>query len=402
MYRAAANRNEDRRAVKIVSFYRPVVIQTAIIGQDTVKGVPKTPPVMMAVNPGERVIINDQDEAQIRSVGGVAMDVTDFWPFYQHHVQRPTNFRGKRILFYRGRSGWGDQLIASSLSRFFTEMLKADCFQLSNRIHELFWAANPYIHNSAVRFPLSIDSLIRFKGRPFFDWFFPFESVSEFDVEPEQGNVYDRLFSLCGLDPERIHEKYKRPYWTITERDIEELGSLKNQSYISLQLRATNVARNLPLHVVDLVLSVLDKIGMPVLCMDDVALEPNIKAIVGRYKNAVDWSERTPNVRQYGTLISNAQLVVGPDSSAIHFAAASEVPCVSLWGAFDPESRVKYYPNHIALWGQDKCLNAPCYSFMPELPAHKCPEGEEQKWCACIDGITKEEIAAAVDQLGIK
>ncbi len=387
--------------MKIVSFYRPVVIKTAVIGQDTTKGIPNIPPAMMSVNPGERIVINDQDAMQIQSVADTPLEsITDFWPFYQHFVQRPANFRGKRILWYRGRSGIGDQLIASSLPRFFTEMLKASCFQLSNRMHELFWAANPYINGSAVRFPLSIDSLIRFKGRAFFDWFFPLESVSEFDSEPEQGNVYDRLFAMCGLDPERIHEKYKRPCWTITERDIEELGPLENQSYIAFQLRATNVARNLPVHVVDLVLSVLDKLGMPILCLDDSGLEPDLKAVVGRYKNAVDWSERTPNVRQYGTLISHAQLVVGPDSSAIHFAAASEVPCVALFGSFDPASRVATYPHCLPVWRQELCANSPCFNFMPELPKHKCPD-PNAKWCACIDGITAADVQEAIGKLGV-
>jgi ADP-heptose:LPS heptosyltransferase len=242
---------------------------------------------------------------------------------------------------------------------------------------------------------------MRFNGRPGYDWFFPFESISEFNSEAEQSNVYDAQFALCGFDPERIPEKYKRPYWTITERDIEELGPWKNKSYIAFQMRATNIARTLPLHVVDLVLSVLDKVGMPILCLDDCELEAEVKTCIHDYKNVVDFSQQTPNLRQYGTLISHAQLVVGPDSSAIHFAAAAEVPCVSLWGAFDPDSRVRYYPNHIALWsGRAHCANSPCFNFRPELPYHKCPDGENQRHCAVIGAITQEEILGAIQKHG--
>ncbi len=418
--------------MKILSFYQPVVVSTQVLNSSK-KVNSKRPPIRMAINPGGREVINDESAQQIysgrTSLGdwecphceqlndldktrchncGEDMPVTppvplegmtDFMPFYMSHVRRPQNWRGKRVLFYRNR-GIGDQLISSALSRFFSEMLKAQCYQLSDRIHELLWCGNPYIYGQPVRLPLSIDSLIRVNGKPFFDWFFPMESVSEFDTEIEQGNVYDRLFAQLGFDPSRIPEDYKRPYWALTEKDLEDTKT-PTEPYVAFQLRATNVGRTIPLTTMAIVLSELDKLGLPILCMDDDPLDAELAKLIGCFKNARDISGQTKTVRNYGTLIRMAKLVVGPDSSAIHFAASGAVPCISMWGSFHPDSRVKYYKNHVALFHPEYCQHAPCFNWEEHLPYHKCPNGKEQKNCAVFDGVQPEEIATAIKKLGI-
>src|SRR6266403_4141670 len=102
--------------MKIISFTQPVLVQTQT-------GV--AAPVVYAVNPGERQIINDDMAAQIMSATDSKIEsVSDFGPFYNVNVQRPIKFRDKRVLFYRNR-GIGDQLGASCLARFFTEKLNA-------------------------------------------------------------------------------------------------------------------------------------------------------------------------------------------------------------------------------------------------------------------------------------
>jgi hypothetical protein len=411
--------------MKIISFYQPVVIQSET-GNATSR---------MAVNPFERIVVNDDTAIQIQGGGdwrcpkcgrinskadeecrAIAKDgtgeqckepkplpapvehITDFWPFYLNNVQRPANFRGKRVLFYRGR-GIGDQLISSALSRFFTEMLKAQCFQLSDRVHELLWAANPYIFGQAVRFPLSIDCLVRWKGRPGYDWFFPLESLGEFNSESEQGNAYDQQFALCGFDPERISPEYKRPFWGMNEIDLQEIKEWDARPYACFQLRATNVGRTAPLNVLEMILERLEKTGLTVLCMDDLPLKPDVKTLVSAYPNAIDISTKIKNVRQYGALLGKANLVIGPDSSAIHFAAVTGTPCLSLWGPFDPEARVKYYQKHIALWTPEKCPNAPCYNYLQNLPFHKCPDGIKAKHCVVFDGISSQTIDTAITKL---
>ena len=389
----------------------------------------------MAINPGERVIVNDETYNQIMTghtsmgewrcvkCGSInkSLEVkcsscsedqpptpevplengTDFMPFYLEHVRRPEKFRGKRVLFYRNR-GIGDQLIASALSRFFNQMLKAQCYQLSDRIHELLWCGNQFIFGQPVRFPVSIDALIRPHGHAFYDWFFPLESISEFDSEQEQGNVYDRMFSQAGFDPSRIPDEYKRPYWAITQKDLEETKQYYIEGpYIAFQVRATNPVRTFPDHVLDLILSRLNEIGMPILCLDELPLPPSVKKIVESYKNARDISGRLKTSREYGAVISMAKLVVGPDSSAIHFAGVLDLPCISFWSVINPDARIKYYKNSVPIFHADLCGHAPCFNYMMELPYHKCPDGKEQKHCAVFDGVSADQIDAAILKLGI-
>jgi hypothetical protein len=414
--------------VKVLSFYQNVVIATETVGAGSID------PAYMKVKAFDRIVVNDDMANQIltgrTSCGdwrcpkcliinhgslisckscseplpptpAVPTDeISDFMPFYLDvaKVRRPAKFRDKRVLFYRNR-GIGDQLIASCLSRFFSVVLKAKCFQLADRNHELLWCGNPFIGGTPVRFPLNVSRLIR-KDRDY-DWFMPMESVSEYDNSREQGNVYDRMFALAGFDPEEIPAEYKRPYWAMTQKDIEESKEFCSAPYIAFQIRATNPGRTLPLQVVDLVLSRLNEIGLPILCMDSLPFRQDVKKVIDGYKNAKDVSGRFTNERQYGTVCSMANLVVGPDSSAIHFAACFDVPCISLFGPFDPRSRVRDYNNHIAIWSQENCPSAPCFNFAEELPYHKCPDGPQQKHCAVFSGVTSDQISDAIEKLGI-
>jgi ADP-heptose:LPS heptosyltransferase len=198
-----------------------------------------------------------------------------------------------------------------------------------------------------------------------------------------------------------VPDKYKRPFFAITEKDLEEMGELRGRSYVAFQLRATNISRTIPPHVLDMVLGELNKIGLAILCLDDVALTPEVAEIVARHENAVDFSRATKdNIRKYGTIICNAALVVGPDSSALHFAASHDVPTISLWAAFDPDSRVRYYGKNISLMASSECSNWPCHNFREKLPAHKCPQGSEQRYCAVIEGITRDSVSDAIRKHG--
>src|ERR1700745_427832 len=148
------------------------------------------------VNPGERLIFDDDNALTIQqSPGSVTyiLEVTDLNPLLRE-LPPVKNWRRRRVLFYRNR-GIGDQLIASCLSRFFREILGAEAFQLSDRVHEPLWAYNPYIGNVPLSAPMHLDPVWRAMGpngirpRPFFDASFFFESVTEWDNDSEQPKV---------------------------------------------------------------------------------------------------------------------------------------------------------------------------------------------------------------------
>ncbi len=396
--------------MKIIAFNRRATIRTQTgVAQGSI-----------TINPGERVLLDDVISMQLlANSAGSLESVTDFMPFYLDHTRRPKSLTGKRVLFYRNR-GLGDQLIATCLSHYFNEVVGAKCFQLCDQVHEPIWYCNPNTQELPTRIPIGIDSLVRFNGKPFYDWFFPIESASEWDCEPEQSNIYDRLFSMVGVDPAYVQKKYKVPVWSMQKFDLTALDTWMQKveedwrvnlrkGYVVYQLRAENKGRTVPLHVNDLILGRLNELGLPALCIDTAALTPEVEEMVRKYPNVHNAAQKVsskdqygndvPNVRLYASLVAGAALVVGPDSSAIHLAAASSTPCLSIWGPFSPQSRVKYYPNHLAIWHPGMCDNAPCYNYMEALPAHKCPNGKEQKWCECYEGVTAAEVDDKVSQL---
>lgn len=373
---------------------------------------------LIVLNPGERWLFEDSIAHQLRvpkKLDGADNEISkciysssDFAPLYREYTPRPANFHGKRVLFYRNR-GIGDQLIASCLSRFFSEMLRAQCFQMCERDKEAVWGHNRFIGGVPVQIPITIDPFIRAKGKPFFDYAFFLESVGEWDVEPEQANCYDRLFSLCGFDPDRIDEKYKRPFMQLAQEDIDAYRIWwqkisadhkvdLTKGYIVFQLRAENPGRRLPNHKNELILNTLNKIGLPVLCLDNKKPNDGLIDLLLALPNVIDATCTTPNTRLYAAVIAASQLVLGPDSSAIHFAESFNIPSVGFWGPFDPGSRVKYYKKHTPIYNRELCACSPCYNFMDALPLHKCPNGFGQKTCEVFEGITSEQVESAVQK----
>jgi ADP-heptose:LPS heptosyltransferase len=366
--------------------------------------------VAVTANPGERLLFDDDNAFSIQqnaSSNSFVHEVSDLSPMLAE-VQRPTQFRKKRVLIYRNR-GVGDQLICSALSRFFREVLGADARQLSDRVHEPLWASNRYILNQPLSAPLHLDAVWRkAPARPFFDYALFIESATEWENDAEQPNVYDRLFALAGFDPNRVAAKFKRPVFDITQDDIQKRDAwlfnlvketrLKMHDYVFVQLRAANKVRSLPIDLCVKALSAVsdacNKKGLYALITDDQALDPQLAELCK--PPLFNVSQQIAGVRLYGSLVACANCVVGPDSSALHFAASNETPAVGLWGAFDPDSRCRYYPNQQHLWHRDVCSNAPCFNFATELPYHKCPKGNAQQYCECFDSITADEIYSAI------
>ena len=319
--------------MKIITFSRKVTVQTKH-GEHSAE---------VNCNPGERLIFDDTNALSIQSAPGSSayiLEITDLEPMLRElSWTQPPHWRKKRVLFYRNR-GMGDQLIFSSLPRFFREVLGAESYVLSDKVHEPLWAHNPSIGGAALSVPLHLDAVWRAGGaRPFFDGTFFVESASEWDCDSEQPNVYDRLFGLAGLDPARVPAKFKRPTFTLTSDDLDKRALWLKQ---------------------------------------------------------VGSATAIPSVRLLGSIIAGALAVIGPDSLALHFAAAAETPAIGLWGPFSPASRTKYYPRQTHLFHPQLCPNAPCFNYLPDLPVAKCPNGAKQLSCEVFSGITYDELYSAI------
>jgi ADP-heptose:LPS heptosyltransferase len=392
--------------MKIITFGRKVTVITRNGAHNS----------EVSANPGERLIFDNENALTIQQNPDSARyiyEITDLNPLLAE-LPAPKSWTKMKVLFFRNR-GIGDQLIASAGSRYFRETLGADSHQLCDRVHEPLWAYNPYIGGSALIPPLHLDAVWRAKKmHPFFDKAFFIESLTEWDNDSEQPNVYDRLFAMLGIRPETVSPKFKRPTFALQQEDIEtrinwlrQVAAATDKSfengYVFVQLRATNKPRSLPQSVIEKVLYAANEFAaprqLPVLVTDDQPLEPAIAKLVLQTPSAINVATAINSVRLLGSLIAGASLIIGPDSSSIHFAAAFETPTIGIWGPFDPACRTAYYPNQIHLWHRQLCKHSPCYNYLPELPIQKCPRGQAQTTCEVFAGVTVEEIETAIAQL---
>ena len=391
--------------MKVITFSKKVTVLTTH-GEHKVE---------INANPGERLVFDDDNALTIQQNPGSASyiwEVTDMGPLLRE-LPPVKNWRRRRVLFYRNR-GIGDQLICSSLSRFFREILGAEAFQLSDRVHEPLWAYNPYIGNVPLSAPMHLDPVWRSSGKPFFHGAFFFESATEWDNDSEQPNIYDRLLGMVGIEPSRVPAKFKRPIFSIQTDDINkrldwlrQVGAAVNKDlsggYIFLQIQATNKVRSMPASLTARVLDALNEFAfarkLPILCGGSVPFSPEIAGLIAKTPMAINVATTMNNLRLYGAIVGGASLVIGPDSSALHFAAAFEVPALGFWGPFSPQSRCRYYPNQIHLYHPELCPSSPCYNYLPELPIGKCPRGAQQTSCEVYEGITGPEVTGALNEL---
>jgi ADP-heptose:LPS heptosyltransferase len=68
------------------------------------------------------------------------------------------------------------------------------------------------------------------------------------------------------------------------------------------------------------------------------------------------------DIREVAGVMANCDLVLCPDSSILHLAGALSIPTVSLFGHTDPNARINYYPNTVAIWPGNNMQCSPCWS----------------------------------------
>ncbi len=87
------------------------------------------------------------------------------------------------------------------------------------------------------------------------------------------------------------------------------------------------------------------------------------------------------SLRQLLAVLDRCALAFGPDSGALHLAAALGTPVVSLWGATSAERSAPFGWERLALQGASACV--PCF-------LHDCPIGR-----VCMEGISVQQVLAA-------
>jgi ADP-heptose:LPS heptosyltransferase len=246
-----------------------------------------------------------------------------------------------------------------------------------------------------------------------YHWFV--ESVTEFNEDVEQPNVYDVLFRQIGLDPTTIDPKFKRPTVGFSNTDTRALHTFFQAvwSERQLDLRATpyyvvapfsnGQTRTGPYKLWLQLISELSKTH-PVIIIGsvrhalpdtDISAGEFVQALKGMGRNSAKIINVIGDIplRSVLVMINSAKCVFCLDSAPLYMAQACRVPAISLWGPHSPRVRLGYDKDYmdLAIHKTDACPNSPCYAYAG-LPKQKCPEGDAQTYCSVLASTTLNDV----------
>lgn len=142
---------------------------------------------------------------------------------------------------------------------------------------------------------------------------------------------------------------------------------------------------------------IIDKYNYEVIFTGIESDAANVAFIQSKMKNASISMAGKTNVRELMALIKMSQLVVAPDTGAVHISTALDIPTVMLIGLSDPEDTGPYSPLDITQIVRADVPCAPC--------VHASPKPEQWKYCEtarptkCMDLLSVEMVNDAIDKV---
>jgi len=338
------------------------------------------------MNPPRRYIMN---ACHVKYVADHVERVSDLNGSAKYRpLKGGVNLAGRRILVERMRDrGIGDLLFLTGpmswLQHMSSHEVTIDVYGLSKRSQVL--AHHPAISNGSVMFgPTHYEDLDLYEAH----WMI--ESVTEFNEEPDQPNVYDALYRSMGVDPSTVDPRFKRPSINLVDQDARNCDALmyhiyssygmdlRSQPYLVFSplshstLRSMNYGQWLQimretinnLRIPIVVVGHVNEGRMPVLDMSFGAFMQQVNQMAEQSRAIINLLGKTP-VRLVASIIKNAAGVVCLDSGPLYIAQAVRTPAVSIWGTHDPRVRIGYDPAYMELsvFNQDADPKAPTYAY---------------------------------------
>lgn len=350
------------------------------------------------IQPLTRYVMSDsmynkimQQLAESYDKAGKTHDFGNGWSSFNSYERRygGQDLNGRRLAIYR-ESGFGDNMIVSGLCRYLKHTYPSCQIDVFGLPHvQTAWNGN----RDVTMMPVcpTFDALRNY------DYHVLLEGMIENDNEPDQRNAYDNLFDFCGIYSRQVPDEFKRPNLQWSESDKaarDEWSSKKPWKYILWHWNPSGLTRMYP---VELAVQAIE------------ALAHHCEVVVightenGKFESPEltspevhNYVGKTPKWRDTLPMVSEAKLVIAPDSSILHAAAGLNVPCIGLWGSFHPDDRAKYYPHHHAMQAFNVCPKAPCHVGKDDLPRHWCQQAqgydETQPWCTAMKAIDPQRI----------
>ena len=347
--------------------------------------------------PHERYIVSDYElDLLLRGAPRTKWAWSAFNSWERRYAGQDLN--GKSVIIYR-HNAWGDQLIASAVPRYLKTLYPDATIHMYCHPQVMsLWDGNPFVEGTAIPLPIPFESAIRYDYQIFF------EGMLEGNSEHDQHCCYDDFFGVIGLHD--VPDEFKRPYFQAAPGDYTFFNSVKakygERPYMLYHMSPANANRRYPPKQSQLFiaafLDAFKDMGVIIVGQDPEEEYGELLSVFDKHSRVINLIDATPSFRDVFPIIEAAKVLVCPDSAIMHMAATMpHVPVVSLWGIFDPQDRIKYYPNTHPIFPKSVCPHAACRDHNFELPVQNCRDAEGSgkiKHCRVLEAISPEIIVA--------
>ncbi|MCF8084655.1 MAG: glycosyltransferase family 9 protein [Deltaproteobacteria bacterium] len=242
-----------------------------------------------------------------------------------------------------------------------------------------------------------------------YDYILFFQGIIEGNPDAEETNAYDLLkeaFHLDGLDNPlpnvRVEERIRN-----RARNFLHKTSAGIKYKMGVQVAASVQKRSVPPQVfIDFIKQLpQDYMVYFVGGKNQYELIDLIISHLPEHKRShvVNASKDLPSLPEAVALMGELDLVIGPDSSMLHIAAAHRVPLIGLYGPFPSDLRLRYYQNAIGIDSMTLCEFArgryqSCFEHGDGVCALAAKTGDS--YSPCMSFFLPKHIFQAMEALG--
>jgi ADP-heptose:LPS heptosyltransferase len=354
----------------------------------------------MILKKGIEYVVSDDFPAKAeREMGPGCVEVRDYVP---DNFYKGEDLDGKSLFCFR-TGGIGDLLFITTAlrqlkKRFASAQLALGCNYIFSTILDSKGDGFEQVY-----MPLEKQMMDRY------DYILFFQGIIEGNPEAEKKNAYDLLKDAFYL--EKLEDPLPRVY-------VEEKARTRARDFvmrteggrrykIGVQVSPSLPVRAVPPQLfVDFVTCLSD--DFMVFFVGGEAQWHEIDLIIKhlpqqKQQQAVNASRHLPTLAEAAALIGEMDLVIGPDSSMLHVAAAHRKPLIGLYGPFHSDLRLKYYKNAIGLDSMTLCeFGRGRYSSCFEHGEGECPLARKtgQFYSPCMMFFLPKHIYQAMHRLG--
>jgi ADP-heptose:LPS heptosyltransferase len=201
-------------------------------------------------------------------------------------------------------------------------------------------------------------------------------------IEAWHGPAIPHMAEIAGVTLEKSTPDFfvseKDDLWA---KDVMSINKVADDRSLVLQASANSPTRCWSWYNITQFAKSIAQGGWTVILLDKTRLDLDIPGVV-------NLSGQT-TIGQAAAIIKHSAMLVGPDSSFQHLAAALDVRSVGIFSVIPPGDRISTYPEAIGIAA--KCECAPCYDQF-----NIC---EHEPKFDCMNSIQAEEVANAVEEL---